>query len=49
MTEILEIEELRTYRVKGLEIKGSVLIHKLADGFRYEELSAQMKEGVNNE
>ena len=49
MTEILEINKESTYRVGGLEIPGSELIHKVADGYRYDELREHLKGGVINE
>ena len=47
--EILEIDENLTYSVRGLELKGNELIHKVANGCKYEELDEQLKAGVNNE
>ena len=46
MTEILEIDKSATYRIGSLEIPGNELIHKVANGIRYEELSNHMKESV---
>ena len=49
MTEIYEIDTNRTYRVNGnLILTGNELIHKIADGYRY-ELEREQKEGVINE
>ena len=44
--EILEIDKSATYRIGSLEILGNELIHKVANGLRYEELSNHMKESV---
>ena len=41
--EILEIETERTYNVQGLELTGKDLIHKVANGLRYEEISEHFK------
>ncbi len=49
MNEILEIDIERTYNVHGLELTGKDLIHKVANGLRYEEISEHFKEGVTNE
>ena len=50
MSEILEIKKSAIYRIGGLELLGSELMHQLANGLRYEELSEHLKkDGVNNE
>lgn len=47
MSEIFEIKKSAIYKIGGLEITGNDLIHKVANGLRYEELSEQL--GGNNE
>lgn len=50
MSEILEINTSATYKIGSLEIPGNELIHKVANGIRYEELSEHFqKESVNDE
>lgn len=47
--EILEIDCSAIYKIGSLEIPGNELIHKVANGIRYEEISEHFKEGVTNE
>lgn len=47
--EILEIDTSAIYKVGSAEIPGNELIHKVANGIRYEEISEHFKEGVTNE
>ena len=50
MSEILEIDTSAIYKIGGLELPGNELIHTVANGLRYEELSEHFKkESVNNE
>ena len=50
MSDILEIDKSATYRVGSLEIPGNELIHKVANGLRYEEIREHFKkESVTNE
>ena len=42
--EIVEIDKSAIYRIGGLEIPGNELIHKIANGIRYEELREQIGE-----
>lgn len=45
--EIFEINESAIYRIGSLEIPGNELIHKVANGIRYEELSERMGSVIN--
>lgn len=52
MSEILEIpiNPDAFYNANGLKLKGSDLLHKLANGLRYEVIEKEMKkEGVIHE
>ena len=49
MTEILEIKDSAIYKIGRLEIQGKELKQTIANGFRYEQIKKQFKDGVNNE
>lgn len=43
MNEILEIDNNAIYKIGSLELLGSELIHKVANGYRYEKVSEHFK------
>lgn len=49
MSEIFEIDKSAIYRIGRLEIPGNELIHKVANGIRYEKIKDEFKDGVTNE
>ncbi len=48
MSEIVEIDKTATYVIGSLKLSGNELIHKVANGLRYEEISNSLG-GANND